>query len=150
MICVSRLGWCVYNLFHFCVAFLKTWYKRRNRLCCPPRAPFSGYQSWVDKAFGALTSHLHLMLNLRRGGAIPLFPYMPSYCGLGELCLNRNPLLSIWLEDTFATWRLKSAPCAVCLEGDFMRWRSVMWFRPYRHHVTDCRQVSPSTASFVD
>jgi len=147
--CVSRLGWCICNLFHFYVPFLKIWYKRWHQLCCPPTVPFIGYQVWVGKAFGTLT-YLYLILCLRRGGVIPMFPYMPSYCRLGEICLNLNLLLTIWCEDTFAMWRLKSALCTVCVEGDFMRWRSVMWFWLYCHHVTVSRQVSPSAVSFVD
>jgi hypothetical protein len=43
--------------------------------------------------------------------------------------------------------RLESALCTVRLERDFMRWSSVMWFWPFYHHVTDSRQVSPTTRS---
>jgi hypothetical protein len=44
---------------------------------------------------------------------------------------------------------LESALCTVCVERDFMRGSSVMWFWPFYHHVTDSRQVSPTTGSLL-
>jgi hypothetical protein len=91
------------------------------------------------------TSRFHLMPRLRISGAIPLLPSTPLYCKLRELCLYLSLLLTFLVGVTIVDDHLESALSTVGLERDFMRLSSIMWFWPFYHHMTDSRQVSPTT-----